>query len=1038
MFAFLVNASLRSRLLVLFAAVILTGYGIYIQRQIPVDVFPDLNKGIVTVVTEAYGLAPEEVEVLITTPIEAAMSGAAGMVRVRTSSSTGLSIVYVEFDWDIDIYRARQLVAERLALAEEDLPPDMVPLLMPISSYMGEILLVAMTGPDADPMVMRELADWVVAPRLRAVIGVSRVVPIGGLVRQYRITPNLLTMNDLGITPQALEEAVSRFGTNSGGGVVDQSSQEYLIRNVGRTGDLADLRNVTVDIRDGHPVPLSQVATIEFLPKQRRGDAGFNGGSAVILSVQKQPDADTLLLTERLTEALTGLNASMPDGIKTDHIVFRQADFIEASISNMKRVMIEAVIAVSIVLIVFMANARTTSISLVAIPLSVLVTFIIFKMLGLTLNTMTLGGLAIAVGELVDDAVVDVENITRRLRENRRRTRPRPALTVIADASQEVRSGIVYSTMIIILVFLPIFAIPGLEGRLFAPLGLAYIISILASLVISITLTPVLCSFLLPNAKTMDHSETRFIRLLKRGNAWMLTRMFDNPKPVVIAAGAAVFLAISMVPSLPRSFLPPFNERSALVEFLMQPGISLEESARMGAVAERLMMQIPEVTAVGRRTGRSESDEHNLGVNVSEYEVRVSLDDRRMTTVLREIRSRLSGLPGIVSVGQPMSHRLIDHILTGAPAEVVVKVFGDQMDVLRTIAEDIKRRMEKVPGLVDLKVEQLVPVPQIQIRVDPRKAQLYGIHPGDITRTMAHMTSGATVSQIVDGVRYFDVVIRLSDANRDIQALSSTLIDTDSGPVPLSSVASVQEMSGPNDIKRENGRRRLLVMANGSGVNGNQIAEQVLDIVEQTTVPTGYYITFEGTYAEQTRSALRLLGLSAVSMLLIFAVLYQRYRSTRLALIIMTNVPLALVGSIIAIKITGLELSVATVVGFITLTGISTRNGILKISHFINLALHEGESFGRAMILRGSQERLVPVLMTAASACGGLIPLLWDPFVPGKELLYPVAVVIVGGLLSATILDAILTPWLFLRFGARPLAALMNRSGKQRTAVEAF
>ncbi|GHD62198.1 multidrug transporter AcrB [Thalassobaculum fulvum] len=1038
MFAFLVSASLRSRLIVLFAAVIVAGYGLFAQRELSVDVFPDLNKGIVTVVTAAPGLAPEEVEVLITTPIEAAMGGAAGMTRVRTSSSTGLSIVYVEFDWGVDVYRARQLVTERLMLAEEKLPEDTAPLLMPVSSYMGEILLVAMTGENADPMVMRELADWVIAPRLQAIPGVSRVVPIGGLVRQYRVTPNLLRLNDLGVTLQTLEEALTRFGTNSGGGVVDQSSQEFLIRNVGRSRNLEDLRDLTVTILDGHPILLRHVAAVEFQPQQRRGDAGFNGRSAVILSIQKQPAADTLILTRKLEEALTALSASLPDGIRADHVVFRQADFIEASVDTMQLVMIEAVVAVSVVLFLFMANARATAISLVAIPLSVLTTFIVFRLSGLTLNTMTLGGLAIAVGELVDDAVVDVENISRRLSENRRRPTPLPTLRVIADASQEIRSGIVYSTIIIILVFLPVFAVPGLEGRLFAPLGIAYIVSILASLIISITVTPVLCSLLLPGMKRLNHGDTRFIRTLKRVNTAVLERVFRNPRPLLIGAGAAVFLAVAVVPTLPRSFLPPFNEKSLLVELTLEPGISLEESARIGAMAERLLLQIPEVTSIGRRTGRSESDEHNLGVHVNEYEVRVTLADRRMETVMREVRNRLSGLPGTTNVGQPMSHRLIDHILTGAPAEIVIKVFGDELDVLRTIAQDIKRQLSAVPGLVDLNVEKLVPVPQIQIRVDPRKAQLYGLHPGELTRRLAHMTNGNTVSQIVDGVRYFDVVIRLSDRDRGSRALASTLIETASGPVPLGLLATIEETAGPNDIKRENGRRRILVMANGDGAHNNQIAAQVRDIVSQVRVPAGYYVTFEGIYAEQTRSALRLLGLSLISLLLIFAVLYQRYRSVRLSLIIMTNVPLALVGSLLAIKITGLELSVASMVGFITLTGISTRNGILKISHYINLVLHEGETFGRRMIVRGSNERLMPVLMTAASACGGLVPLLLDPFTPGKEMLFPVAVVIFGGLISSTILDAVLTPWLFLRYGREPLKALVDQAGSGRRAAEAF
>ena len=1038
MFAFLVRASLRSRLIVLIVALIAAGYGIYAQRYLAVDVFPDLNKGLVTIVTEVHGLAPEEVEVLVTTPIETAMSGATGMTRLRTSSSTGLSIVYVEFGWDVDIYRARQTVAERLALAAERLPEDTTPLLMPISSYMGEILLVAMSGNSADPMVMRELADWVVAPRLRAISGVSRVVPIGGLVRQYRVSPNLLRMNDLRITAQALEEAVLEFGTNSGGGVVNQSSQEFLIRNVGRSRSLEDLRKVTVEVRGGQPILLRQVADVDFLPKQRRGDAGFMGQPAVILSIQKQPEADTLVLTARIEEALRALDATMPQGIRTDHVVFRQADFIEASVSNMRNVMIEAMVAVAVILFLFMANVRSTAISLVAIPLSVLITFIVFRLSGLTLNTMTLGGLAIAIGELVDDAVVDVENISRRLAENRRRPVPLPMLRVIADASQEIRSGIVYSTIIIILVFVPVFAIPGLEGRLFAPLGIAYIVSILASLLISITLTPVLCSFWLPAGGRIDHGETFLIRHLKTLNTRVLGHVFANPRPLLIGVGVAVFFAASLVPLLPRSFLPPFNEGSIVVETQLEPGISLEESARIGVAAERLLLQIPEVASVGRRTGRSESDEHNLGVHVSEFEIRVALGDRRMDTIMREVRSRLAGLPGTVSVGQPMSHRLIDHILTGVAAEVVVKVFGDELDVLRTIAREIERRMGAVPGLVDLKVEKLVPVPQVQIRVDPRKAQLYGLHSGDLTRQLAHWTNGETVSQIVDGVRYFDVVVRLGDADRDARTLATTLIDTPSGPIPLGHLATVEETSGPNDIKREDGRRRLLVTANGDGTNSNRIASEVRRIATGIQVPTGYYVTFEGTYAEQTRATRRLLGLAAVSLLLIFGVLYHRYRSTRLALIIMTNVPLALVGSVVAIKIAGLELSVATMVGFITLTGISTRNGILKISHFINLVTREGAAFGPDMIVRGSNERLMPVLMTAAAACGGLLPLLFQPYAPGNELLFPVAVVIFGGLISATILDAVLTPWLFLRFGRAPLEALAAASGGGRRTAEAF
>ena len=1037
MFRFLVSASLRSRVMVLLVAVIVVGYGLTVQSNLPIDVFPDLNKGLVVIITEAAGLAPEEVEALVTTPIEAAVRGVTGMSRIRSVSRTAMSVVYVEFDWGVDIYKARQVVAERLAVAEERLPPTMQPLLMPISSYMGEVLLVAMSGPKADPMVLRELADWVVAPRLQAIPGVSRVVPIGGLVRQYRVSPDLLQMNHLGITFGDLEAAVAGFGDNSGGGIVDQSTQEYLIRNMGQTKNLEDLANVSVVERNGEPVLLHQIAKISFLPQQRRGDAGFQGKWAVILSIQKQPSADTLVLTKRVEEALYSMRGSMPEGVLPDLIVFRQADFIEASVNNVQRVMLEAIAAVAIILFLFLANARTTVISLVAIPLSVLITFIVFRWTGMSLNTMTLGGLAIAIGELVDDAVVDVENIYRRLAENRQRAVPRPALTVIADASQEIRSGIVYSTIIIVLVFVPVFAIPGLEGRLFLPLGIAYIVSILASLIISITVTPVLASYMLPKMRVMSGHQSRLILKLKSINGYMLNKVFDRPGPVLAIIAFAVLSAVAIVPTLPRAFLPPFNEGSLLVNLTLDPGISLEESVRIGRAAELLLQQIPELRTIGRRTGRSEYDEHALGVHENEFEIMVELTDRSMDTVMREVRGRLAGLPGSVGVGQPISHRLIDHILTGAPAQLVVKIFGGELDVLRNLAGEMHRRMSEIGGVVDLEIEKQVLVPQIQIRVDSRQAQLYGIQSGPLTARLARMINGASVSEIVDGVRYFDVVIRLDDIARDARSLAAMLINTNSGPIPLSLVASVEETNGPNQVLRENGTRRILVMANGEGGNSSQIAADVRRVVEEFPLPTGYFATFEGIYAEQTRSALRLLGLAAISLSLIFAVLYTRYRSVTLAMIIMCNVPLSLIGCVVALKLTGLQLSVASMIGFITLTGISTRNGILKISHFINLVLHENESFGREMILRGSQERLVPVLMTATSACFGLLPLLILSGAPGNEILYPVAVVIFGGLVSATFLDSLLTPLLFLRFG-RPALERLASQVDAKNATESF
>lgn len=1039
MFSFLVSASLRCRILVLAIAAIIIAYGVFTQRSMPIDVFPNLNKGIITIMTEVPGLAPEEVELLVTRPIEAAVAGAMGMTRIRSASKLNLSIVYVEFDWGVDILRARQLVSERLQVARAQLPDDAQPILMPTASLMGEVLILAMTGLPGDPMALRELADWVVAPRLRAVPGVSNVQPIGGEVRQYRVAPDLLRMNQMGITIQELERALLNFGSNHGGGVSDKTAQEFQIRILGRTTVLEDLRNVSIVQRFGQPVLLHQIADVSFQAKQRRGDASYMLQPAVLMSIQKQPGADTLDLTARLEAAVAALGVSMPPGVKLDQIVFRQADFIDASIGNVKQVLIEAMAAVAVVLFLFLANTRTTAISLVAIPLSVLMTFIVFRWMGLTLNTMTLGGLAIAIGELVDDAVVDVENIYRRLSENRRLAIPRPALEVIADASQEVRSGIVQSTLIIIIVFIPVFAIPGIEGLFFAPLGIAYIVSIFSSLIVSITLTPVLCYYLLPRMRQMHnptHRDSWVVRQLKQLNLRLLQGMLNNPAPFLVGICIACFLAVAIIPTLPRAFLPRFNEGSVMIEMTLEPGISLEESSRIGRVAEKLLLAIPEVKAVGRRTGRSEYDELAQGVHMSEIETRVEVTDRTIPEVMDEIRTRLSSLPGSYNVGQPIGHRLIDHVLTGAAAQVVIKVFGDDLDVLRNVAGTIQAQLGSVPGLVDLRTERQVPVPQIQIHVDPQKALNYGIQSGPLSETLSGLIHGREVSEIFVGERHFEVIVRLDDAQRDLRSLSTLLVETGNGPVPLSHLANTSETSGPNEILRENNRRRLNVLANGSGAN-QRLAQDIRAALADIPLPVGYFVSFEGIYAEQDQSSLRLMGLAFLSLGLIFAMLYTRYRSLPLVLIVMCNVPLALIGCVVAMKITGLELSVASMVGFITLAGISTRNGILKINHFINLVLHEGEKFNRQMIVRGSQERLVPVLTTAVSACIGLVPLLLDPSAPGKEILHPVAVVIFGGLVSATILDSMLTPYLFHRFGQQSLQTLVQTT-LRGSAAKAF
>ena len=1018
MFNFLVNASLNNRLIVLTAAAVLVVWGSLALRTLPVDVFPDLNKPTVTIMTEAEGLAPPEVEQLVGYPIETALNGVAGVTRVRSVAGIGLSIVYAEFDWGTDIYRNRQQVAERLASIASQLPPGITPQVGPVSSIMGEIMLIAVTGGDkADPMTVRETADFVIRPRLLSISGISQVVPIGGQVRQIRVTPNLAALSSLNVSAESIEQAIRAFGANTGGGFVDQHGREYVIRNLGRTTDLDDLRNVVVVTREGQPVLLRQVAEVAYAPRVKRGDAGFSGAPAVIISIQKQPGADTVKLTDQIEAALGEIGKSLTNGVNVDQILFRQADFISTSIGNVKSALIEAAIVVGVVLFLFLLNARTTMISLTAIPLSLLVTVLIFKAFGLSINTMTLGGFAIAIGELVDDAVVGVENVFRRLRQNRQSANPKPVLQVVSDASVEVRSGIVYATFIIVLVFIPLFALSGIEGRLFAPLGVAYIVSILASLLVSITVTPVLANYLLGNARQLNHHDGTMVRYLKRGNARLLHWAFRHANAIFATIALAVLIAGVSASALPRAFLPSFNEGTLTISLAFNPGISLEESNRIGLIAERLLTEVPEVKAAGRRTGRAELDEHAEGVHSSEIDVDLEKSDRKREEILADVRAKLAVLPATINVGQPISHRL-DHLLSGVRAEIALKIYGDDLDTLRSLAEKLRSKLSNVDGLVDLQTEKQVLIPQLEIRVDADRAGLYGVTPAAVTGALESLSNGRTVSTVIDGVKRFDVVMRLSEADRTTAGLSDLLIETPKGRVPLNRIATVEETEGPNQIARENGRRRIVVLANTDGSDLAGIIARVREVVAATNLPSGYSTSLEGTFQAQEEASRLILGLSLISLASIFIVLYGRYRSAVLALIIMGNVPLAFIGSVIALWLASEPLSVASMIGFITLTGISARNGILKISHYINLVLHEGEIFGQKLAVRGSLERLTPVLMTALSAGMALIPLLYGADAPGKEILHPVAVTIFGGLISATLLDTVLTPLLFLKFGA--------------------
>ena len=1038
MFAFLIHASLRQRLIVLGISLLLVVYGVLTVRQMPVDVFPDLNKPTVTLMTEAGGMAPEEVEQLVTFPIESGMNGMPGVTRVRSVSGVGLSIVHVEFEWGSDIYRNRQQISERLNLVQAQLPEGLVPHMGPISSIMGEILLIAMPADPAkvSAMQVREYADWVMRPRLLTIPGIAQVTPMGGEVRQYRVEIHPAQLQALGVEREKIEGALRDFGANTSGGFLESQGREYLIRQIGRTSRLQDLQNVVVSVKNGQAILLSQVADVKIAPALKRGDAGYNGKPAVILSVQKQPNADSVTLTREVEQALQELQKSRPAGMEAPQFLFRQADFIENSVRNVQEALRDGAILVAVVLFLFLLNVRTTLISLTAIPVSLLATALVFHYVGLSINTMTLGGLAIAIGELVDDAVVGVENVLRRLQLNSALEAPRPVAQVIASATLEVRSAIVYATVIIVLVFVPLFVLPGIEGRLFSPLGMAYIVSILASMVVSVTLTPVMAYYLLPRMKHLGHGDSWLVTRLKRWDARLLHWSFDHTRALLLVAALTVAVAVATIPFFPRSFLPDFNEGTLTVGVTLDPGTSLSESNRIGVLAEQIVASVPEVTQVGRRTGRAELDEHAEGVHYTEMDVDLKASERSRSAIIQDIRARLRVLPAATNVGQPISHRL-DHVLSGVRAQIALKVYGDDLDTLRGLAADLRTRLARVPGLTDLQIEKQVLIPQIKIHVDYDKVARYGVAPGTLLRSLQHMVEGERVTQIVEGNRRFDLVVRLPEKDRGLHALQSLMIETPTGAVPLSSLATIEDGDGPNQVSRENARRRIVLSANTDGRDMAQVIAEIRSELAAQALPQGYSVSLEGQFQAQEQASRLIAMLTLLSLALIFGVLYSRYRSTALTLIIMGNIPLALVGSVIALWISGQPLSVAALVGFITLTGIATRNGILKISHYINLCAFEGERFGQALIVRGSLERLTPVLMTALVAAFALVPLLVSADAPGKEILHPVAVVIFGGLVSSTLLDTLLTPLMFWRWGQKPLERLLASKAGEAQA-EAF
>jgi Cu(I)/Ag(I) efflux system membrane protein CusA/SilA len=1027
MLDFIIKAALKQPFLTIALAAFCVVYGSLVTRQLSVDVFPDLNRPTVHVVTEIEGMAPEEIEVAVSRPIENAVNGVPGITRVYSSSATGISVVRVEFQWNTDLKTARLNVSERLGAVKSRLPSDAQPFLTPTSSIMGEIQMLGLTtdDPSFDPMQLRSIADWQLKPRLLSIPGVAQAIVIGGEQEQIQILINPIELQRRLIGPRDLAERLESLSIATGGGFVKDSNKEWLIRNIGRITAFEDIGDTPIGAHLGLPVLLKDVATIQRGPASRRGDASINGRSGVIVMVQKQSTADTLAVTKLIDESLVDFGKTLPVGVKLEPDLFKQADFIEAAIGNVVEALRDGTIIVSIVLLLFLLNIRTTLITLTAIPLSLLITAIVFHFLGLGINTMTLGGLAVAIGELVDDAIVDMENVFRRLRENREKQVPEPALRVIYRASSEIRNSIVLATVIVILVFIPLFALPGLEGRLFTPIGIAYVISILASLVVSITVTPVLCYFLLGKARHISEHESWLVRFLKRVDRTILNKTLDRPL-IIIGFSLVLFLgSIALLPLMGRDFLPPFNEGSAMVEASVKAGISLEASSELAIAVEKAILLVPEVKSTGRRTGRAEEDDHAAGVNHSEWEIALKKSDRSREEIFSDIRGKVkAALPpdGYFSISQPISHRL-DHILSGVKAQVAIKLFGSDLRILRQQGAEIRNAVSGVEGVVDLQMEGQSLFPQYKIF--PMRSDLakYGIVPGDAIESLELMLQGVPVTRIFEGDRILDVYIRLEEKYRrtidDIKKLSLHVLPTGRA-VTVSEVADVFETSGPNVIERENQKRRIAISFNTSGRDIDSTVSEVKARIEKAVqLPPGYFIEFDGQYESQRQAIRMVLILGGLSILGIFLVLAINFRSPFIAFQIMVNIPLALIGAVLAVYFTDRTFSVATLIAFITLCGIASRNGIMMISHYLHLMLEEGEAFSREMIIRGSLERLVPVLMTASTAMLALTPLLFAKGEPGKEILHPVAVVIVSGLLSSTILDIFVTPAIFYRFGRK-------------------
>src|SRR5437899_2806551 len=1015
----IIQWSIKNRLVVVIAAIGLLIYGGFVAFQAPIDVFPDLTAPTVTILTESHGMAPEEVEALVSLPIEAVMNGTSDVFRVRSNSAAGISIVFVEFNLGTDIYRARQLVTEKLGQVR--LPVGIrPPVLGPIASTMGEIMLISMTSKTTSAMELRSLADWVIRPRLLGVPGVAQVMIIGGDTKQYQVLVDPAKLRDYKLTLKEVSDAVGGANVNASGGFMERPDLEYFVRARGRVNTLDDLANSVVAVRNTTPILVKNVADVRIGPAIKRGDGSFNMHSDVVATVQKQPNANTLEVNAQVEAALAGLKSTLPDDVTIDTKAFQQAAFINRAVENVKQALLEGGLLVTVVLFLFLWNFRTTFISLTAIPLSLVTAVITMTYFGISVNTMTLGGLAIAIGELVDDAIIDVENVFRRLRLNAQSGMTESPATVIFKASSEIRSSIVFATLIIILVFMPLLNLGGFEGRMFTPLAFAYIASVAASLLVALTVTPALCYYLLGRSRLIrETGDSALVRFMKRYYSKTLEWTLQHPFPILAMSVLLLAAAIMLFPLMGREFLPAFNEGALNINISLPPGTALQESNRIGRIVEETLHKTPEVVSTTRRTGRAELDEHAAGVNASEIEVVTKQLDRPQAAIMEEGRQKLHHIRGITSeVGKPMSHRM-DHLLSGTRAQIAIKLFGPDLVTLRNKAEDIRKVMGTVPGVVDLKVEPQVGVPQLQINLDRPAAAAVGLRAADLAETVDTAFNGEAVSQVLENQRTYDVVVRFNDASREsAEAIASSLIDTPVGAkVPISQVASVRTDEGPNTINRENVQRRIIIQSNVAGRDLGSVIDEIRSkIARDVALPEGYFVQYGGQFEAQEEATRKITVMSVVAIAGIFLLLYLALRSTRLALLVMANLPLALIGGVLMGLISGVTLSVASLVGFITLFGIATRNGIMLITHYQHLT-DEGVSL-RQSIIQGSLERLSPILMTALVTGVGLIPLALGVGQPGKEIQQPMAVVILGGIVTSTFLNMIVIPPLYFKYGS--------------------